>query len=56
VKAFLATILGFSLLSAFVIVTDWLAIHAGNVLGPLMLVAIVAGIYSILKKIGCSNG
>ena len=51
-----AIIVGFLALSAFIIVTDWLAIHAGNIVGPLTLIGIVAGLWFALTRWGRSNG
>jgi hypothetical protein len=55
-KTIAATIAGFLALSAFVIVTDWLAINAGNIIGPLTLTGIVAGLWFALTRWGRSNG
>jgi len=55
-KTFLIILGGFLALSAFVIVTDWLAIHAGNIIGPLTLTGIVAGLWFALTRLGRSNG
>jgi hypothetical protein len=51
-----AIIVGFLALSAFIIVTDWLAIHAGNIVGPLALTGIVAGLWFALTRWGRLNG
>ena len=55
-KALAAIITGFLALSAFIIATDWLAINAGNIVGPLTLTGVVAGLWFVLIRWGRSNG
>jgi hypothetical protein len=55
-KVIALVITGFLALSAFIIATDWLAIHAGNIVGPLALTGIVAGLWFALSRWGRSNG
>ena len=55
-KIFLAIAGSYVLLSAFIIATDWLAINAGNIIGPLTLTGIVAGLWFALTRWGRSNG
>jgi hypothetical protein len=55
-KTIVAIITGFLALSAFVIATDWLAINAGNIIGPLTLTGIVTGLWFALTRLGRSSG
>jgi len=50
-KTFLAIIGGYALLSAFVTMTDWLAINAGNIVGPLALIGIAVFAFWFFRQI-----
>lgn len=50
-KTFLAIIGGYVVLCAFFAITDWLAIYAGNIVGPLMLIGIAVFAFWFFREI-----